>query len=71
MTAPRQYTPCPHCGRPWNSLGLAKGAPVRITGGRWPGREGIFVRMVSARQARVEIGAAAVSVLTKYIEVRK
>lgn len=52
-----------HPGR----TGLAYGDRVRVTGGRYAGRVGAFVRISNGEQAYVEIGRAQYALRIKYV----
>ena len=60
----------PRTGRPIgvSRFGYPPGQPVRIIGGRYMGREGIYRAAHSARQVQVRIGAGIVAITARFVE---
>lgn len=51
-----------------NSHGLSRGDALRIAGGRFDGRAGVFVRIANSYQAVVRIGGGEFAVRLKYLQ---
>jgi len=59
--------------RPWDGggqasrRGLVRGEPVRLTGGRFAGRDGVYVGANNSDQVYVRIGGGVFAVMAKYV----
>lgn len=51
--------------------GLRYGDPVRITGGRFAGREGTYIRTHSNRLWHVQVGGGTFALTAKYIQPKE